>query len=138
MLDVVLLRETLAQPAMLVNKLTRWCLSLGNVLWPQKARVHAVGAAIHLILMVLSCDGEVLCMEVDGAMRGDSLRASEGRNLCKPLTGLLVPDTLPTATSRKCLISSGVSLALLASWHDLRIRVLKKSLFPLHNCSPGR
>ena len=85
MLDVVLLRETLAQPAMLVNKDTRWCLGFVDVLQPQQSRVHAIGSAIHVSMVVLSCIGEVLCTAVDGAMRGDSLRDSQSLNLCTSL-----------------------------------------------------
>ena len=110
MLDVVLLRETLAQPAMLVNKGSRWCLDFVDVLRPQQTRVHPIGATIHLSMVMLSCIGEVLCMAADGAMRSDSLRASQSRNLCKPLTGMRGPDALPTATASKCHISSNLAL----------------------------
>ena len=72
MLDVVLLRETLAQPAMLVNKAARWCLGFVDVPRPQQTHVHAIAAAIHLSMVMLSCIGEVLCTAADGAMRGDS------------------------------------------------------------------
>ena len=64
----------------------------------------------------------VLHAAVDGAMRGDSLRASQGLNLCKPLTGLLGPDVLPTATARKCHISSALALVRLALCHDACMR----------------
>jgi hypothetical protein len=117
-LDVVLLRETSAQSAMLVNKATRWCLGFVDVPRPWQARVHAIGAAIHLRMVMLSCIGEVLCTAADGAMRGDSLRASQGLNLCKSLTGLLGPDALPTATARKCHISTGLALVWVAPCHD--------------------
>ena len=110
MLDDVELRETSAQPAMLVNKATRWCLGFVDVLRPQQARVHAIGAAIQLSMVLLSCIGEVRCTAADEAMRGDSLRASQSRNLCKPLTGMRASDTLPTATARKCHISSDLAL----------------------------
>ena len=119
MLDVVLLRETLAQPAMLVNKAAQWCLGLVDVLRPQQARVHAIGAAIHLSMVMLSHDGKVLCTAADGAMRGDSWRASQGLNLCKSLTGLFRPHALPTARERKCLISSGLALVWVAPCHDV-------------------
>ena len=85
-----------------------------DVLRSQQARVHAIGAAIQLSMVVLSCIGEVLCTAADGAMRGDSFRASQGFNLGKPLTGLLGPDALPTATARKCHISSGLALVWVA------------------------
>ena len=110
MLDVVLLRETLAQPAMLVNKASRWCLDFVDVLRPQKTRVHAIGAAIHRSMVMPSCIGEVLCTAVDGAMRGDSLRDSQSLNFCKSLTGLLGLEALPTARAKKCHISSGLTL----------------------------
>ena len=76
MSEVVLLRETLAQLAMLVNKAARWCLGFVDVLRSQQARVHTIGAAIHFSMVMLLCIGEVLCAAADGAMRGDSLRAS--------------------------------------------------------------
>ena len=117
MLDVVLLGEALAQPAMLVNKLTRWCLGFVDALQSQQARVHAIGAAIHFSMVMLSCIGEVRCMAADGAVRGDSFRASQGLNLCKSLTGLLGLDALRTATARKCHISSGLALVWLALCH---------------------
>ena len=110
MLDVVLLREVFVQLAILVNKVSRWCLGFVDVLQSQQARVHAIGAAIHLSLVMPSCIGEVLCTGVDGAMRGDSLRDSQSRSLCKSLTGMRGPDALPTATARKCHISSGLAL----------------------------
>ena len=110
MLDDVELRETSAQPTMLVNKATRWCLGFVDGLRSQQARVHAIGAAIHLSMVMLSHDGKVLCTAADGAMRGDSLRASQSRNLCKPLTGMRGPDALPTATASKCRISSALAL----------------------------
>ena len=117
-LDVVLLRETSAQPAMLVNKATRWCLGFVDGLRPQQARVHAIGAAIHLSMVMPSCIGEVLCTAVDGAVCGDSLRDSQSLNLCKSLTGLLGSDALPTATARKCHISTGLALVWVAPCHD--------------------
>lgn len=83
MLDIVLLRKALAQPAMLVNKATRWCLGFVEVPRPQQARVHAIGAASQLSMVLLSSIGEVLCTAADGAMCGDSLRASQSCNLCK-------------------------------------------------------
>ena len=118
MLDDVELRETSVQPAMLVNKATRCCLGFVDVLRPQQARVHAIGAAIYLSMVLLSCIGEVLCTAVDGAVRGDSLRASQSSNLCKPLTGMRGPDALPTVTARKCRISSGLALVWVAPCHD--------------------
>ena len=118
MLDVVLLRKALAQPAMLVNKATRWCLGFVDVLRPQQSRVHAIGAAIQLSMVLLSCIGEVLCTAADGAMCGDSLRASQSRSLCKTLTGMRGPDALPTARARKCHISSGLTLVWVAPCHD--------------------
>ena len=110
MLDDVELRETSAQPAMLVNKATRWCFGFVDVLRPQQDRVHAIGAAIHLSMVMPSCIGEVLCTAVDGAMRGDSLRDSQSLNLCKSLTGLLGLEALPTVRVKKCLLSSGLAL----------------------------
>ena len=110
MLDIVLLRETSAQPTMLDHKGTRWRLGFVDVLRSQQARVHAIGASVHLSMVMLSRDGKVLCTAADGAMRGDSLRASQGLSLCKSLTGLLGFDALPTATERICLISSGLAL----------------------------
>ena len=118
MLDVVLLRKALAQPAMLVNKATRRCLGFVDVLRPQQSRVHAIGAAIQLSMVLLSCIGEVLCTAADGAMCGDSLRASHSRSLCKTLTGMRGPDALPTARARKCHISSGLALVWVAPCHD--------------------
>ena len=118
MLDVVLLRETLAQPAMLVNKSARWCLGFVDVPRPQQTHVHAIGAAIQLSMVMLSCIGEVLCTAADGAMRGDSLRASQSRNLCKSLTGMRGPDALPTATASKCHISSDSALVWCRLSHD--------------------
>ena len=117
-LDVVLLRETSAQPAMLVNKATRWCLSFVDGLWSQQARVHAIGAAIHLSMVMPSCIGEVLCTAVDGAMRGDSFRDSQSLNFCKCLTELLGMEALPTARARKCHISSDLALVWVAPCHD--------------------
>ena len=76
MSEEVLLRETLAQLAMLVNKAARWCLGFVDVLRSRQARVHTIGAAIHFSMVMLFCIGEVLCAAADGAMRGDSLRAS--------------------------------------------------------------
>ena len=110
MLDVVLLRKALAQPAMLVNKVARWCLGFVDVPQPQKARVHAIGAASQPSMVLLSCNGMVLCTAADGAMRGDSLRASQSCNLCKPLTGMRGPDALPTAPARMRRISSDLAL----------------------------
>ena len=110
MLDVVLLRETSAQPTMLDHKGTWWRLGFVNVLRSQQARVHAIGAAIHLSMVMLSHDGKVLCTAADGAMRGDSWLASQGLNHCNSFTGLLGPDALPTARERNCLISSGLAL----------------------------
>ena len=104
---------------MLVNKATRWYLGFVDVLRPQQARVHAIGAAIHLRMVMLSCIGEVLCTAADGAMRGDSLCASQGFNLSKPLTVLLGPDALPIASARKCHISSGLALVWVALRHDV-------------------
>ena len=72
MLEVVLLRETSAQPATLMNKGTRWRLGFADVLRPQQARVHAIGASVYLSMVMLSRDGKVLCTAADGAMRGDS------------------------------------------------------------------
>ena len=120
MLDVVPLRKALAQPAMLVNKVARWCLGFVEVLRSQLARVHAIGAAIQLSVVMLSCNGEVLCTAADGAKRGDSLRASQGLNLwlCKSLTGVRGPDTLPTARARKCHILSASALVWVTLWHD--------------------
>ena len=118
MLDVVPLRETSAQHAMLVNKLTLWCFSFVDVLRPQRSRAHAIGSAIHRSMVVYSSDGKVLCTAMDGAVRGDSLRASQGLNLCKSLTGLLGSDALPTATARKCHISAGLALVWVAPCHD--------------------
>ena len=118
MLDVVPLRETSAQHAMLVNKLTLWCFSFVDVLRPQRARAHTIGSAIHLSMVVYSSDGKVLCTAMDGAVRGDGFRASQGLNLCKPLAGLLRPDALPAATARQCHISSGLALVRLAPRHD--------------------
>ena len=118
MLDVVLLREMSVQPVMLVNKVTQWCLGAVDVPRPQQARVHDIGAAIHLTMVMLSCDGEVLCTAADGAMCGDSLCASQGLNLCKPLAGLFGPDTPPAATARYSHISSDWALVWLAQWHD--------------------
>ena len=138
MLDVVLLRETSAQPAMLVNKATRWCLGFVDVPRPWQARVHAIGAAIHLRMVMLSCIGEVLCTAADGAMRGDSLRASQSLNLCKSLTELLGLEALPTARARKCHISSGLALVWVAPCHDACMSCLGESVFRLHNYSPGR
>ena len=119
MLDDVELRETSAQPAMLVNKAIRWCLGFVDVVRPQQARVHAIGAAIHLSIMMHSCIGEVLCTAVDGAMCGDSLRASQSRNLCKTLTGMRGPDALPAARARNRHISSGLALVWVAPCHDV-------------------
>ena len=118
MLDDVELRETSAQPAMLVNKATRWCLGFVDVLRPQQARVHAIGAAIHHAEVMLSCNGEVLCTAADGAMHGDSLCASQSRNLCKVLTEMRGPDTIPTATASKCHISSDSALVWCRLSHD--------------------
>ena len=118
MLDVVLLREMLAQPAMLVNKASRWCLDFVDVLRPQQTRVHAIGAAIQLGVVMLSCIGKVLCTAADGAMCSDSLRASQSRNLCKPLTGMRGLDALPTATARKCHDSSDLALVWCRLSHD--------------------
>ena len=81
---------------MLVNKATRWCLGFVDVPWPWKARVHAIGAAIHLRMVMLSCIGEVLCTAADGAMCGDSLRASQCLSFCNSLTRLLGFYALPT------------------------------------------
>ena len=80
----------------------------------------------------------VLGTAADGAMRGDSFRASQGFNLGKPLTGLLGPDALPTATARKCSNSSGMALALIATCHDARASCAGEGVFRLHNYSPGR
>ena len=80
--------------------------------------MHDIGAAIHFTMVMLSCDGEVLCTAVDGAVRGDGFRASQGLNLCKPLAGLLGPDILLAATARQCHISSGLALVWLALCHD--------------------
>ena len=80
--------------------------------------MHAIGAAIHLSMVMLSCIGEVLCMAVDGAMRGDSLRASQSLNLCGSLTGLLGVEALPTARAKKCLMLSGLALVRVAPCHD--------------------
>ena len=118
MLDAVLLRERSAQPAMLVDNATRRRLGFVDVLRPQQTRVHAIGSAIHLSMVMLSCIGEVLCTAADGAMCGDSLRASQSSNLCKPLTGMRGPDALPTVTARKCRISSGLALVWVAPCHD--------------------
>ena len=107
-----------AQPAMLVNKATRWCLGFVNVLRPQQARVHAIGAALHLSMVMLSCIGEVLSTAADGAMCGDSLRASQSCNLCKALTGMRGLDALPTATARKCHDSSDLALVWCRLSHD--------------------
>ena len=75
----------------------------------------------------------VLCTAVDGAMHGDSLRASQGLNICKPLTGLLGPDALPTATARNSHTSSALALVWLALWHDACMmracRVCKRAYF---------
>ena len=117
-LDDVELRDTSAQPAMLVNKAARWCLGFVDVLRPQQTRVHAIGAAIHLSMVMPSCIGEVLCTAVDGAMRGDSLRDSQSLNLCKSLTELLGLEALSTARARKCHISSGLALVWVAPCHD--------------------
>ena len=119
MLDDVELRETSAQPAMLVNKATRWCLGFVDVLRPQQARVHAIGTASHFSMVMHSCDDAVLRTAADGAMRGDSLRASQGLNLFKSLTGLLGPDAPPTARARRCHISSGLALVWIAPCHDV-------------------
>ena len=73
--------------------------------------MHAIGAAIHLSMVVLSCIGEVLCTAVDGAMRGDSLRASQDLNLCNSLTVLLEPDAVATARARSCHNSAGLACA---------------------------
>ena len=72
--------------------------------------MHTIGAAIHFSMVMLSCIGDVLCTAVDGAMYGDSFRASQGLNLCKPLTRLLGSDGLSTTRARKCHISSGLAL----------------------------
>ena len=79
---------------------------------------------MNLSMGILSRDGKVLCTAADGAMRGDSWHASQGLNLCKSLTGLFRPDALPTATERKCLISSGLALVWVAPWHDVRMSCL--------------
>ena len=118
MLDVVLLRKASAQPAMLVNKLTWWCLGFVDVLQSQQARVYAIGTAIHLSTVLLSCIGEVRCTAADGAMHGDSLCASQSRNLCNPLTGMHGLDTLPSATARKCHNSSDLALVWCRLSHD--------------------
>ena len=130
MLDDVELRETSAQPAMLVNKATRWCLGFVDGLRSQQARVHAIGAATHLSMVMPSCIGEVLCTAVDGAMCGVSLLDSRSLNLCKSLTGLLGREALPTARARKCHISSGLALVWIAPCHDVcASRVCKRAYF---------
>ena len=104
---------------MLVNEAAQWYLGFVDVLRPQQARVHAIGAAIHLSMVMPSCIGEVLCTAVDGAMRGDSLRASQGLSLCKPLTIMRGSDALPTTTGRNCHISSALALVWVALRHDV-------------------
>ena len=74
--------------------------------------------------MRLSGAAAVLCTAVDGAMRGDSFRASQRLNLCKPLTGLLGLDALPTVTAKNSHISSGLALVWVAPWHDVRMSCL--------------
>ena len=95
--------------------------------------MHAIGAAIQLSMVMLSCIGEVLCTAANGAMCGDSLRASRSLNFCVPLTRMRGPDALPTARARKCHISCGLALVWLALCHDACMSCLSESVFPLRN-----
>ena len=136
-LTVVVLQKALAQHAMLVEELN-WCaLGSVDVQQLQKARANGIGAAVHLRMDTLSCDGEVLCTAVDGAMHGYGFRASYSFNLCKSSTVLPTPGALSTAAARKRRNSSAMALVELAMCHYARVLCACEGVFRLRNCSPG-